>query len=289
MGKLKEKLIKEFQEKPFTIDEVVLVSKNYIPNGIHIRSSYFKVECLIIEVMDDTLRLKVKESIYKDESFLIKKNLVERDTLYVGVNPFPKDDWMRQIIMFNYDIGGIMTHLHLPFIGYENERCYNVNGVMVKNCNFNPYVFDKDGNKQFYQRDFTWTLNDEKLFIESIYQNIDCGKIVIRKRSWKWVKEQVNNGNTDVFFNDIVDGKQRINTLYRFMNDKFKDLHGNYYSDLSERAQRMFESSTCISTLIMNENTKDEDVIRTFLMVNFSGKPMSKKHLDFVKEINKKM
>ena len=103
------------------------------------------------------------------------------------------------------------------------------------------------------------------------------------------VEEQVNNGNTDVFFNDIVDGKQRINTLYRFMNDKFKDLHGNYYSDLSERAQRMFESSTCISTLIMNENTKDEDVIRTFLMVNFSGKPMSKKHLDFVKEINTKM
>ena len=53
--------------------------------------------------------------------------------------------------------------------------------------------------------------------------------------------------------------------------------------------EQLNNGNTDISTLIMNENTKDEDVIRTFLMVNFSGKPMSKKHLDFVKEINKKM
>ena len=33
----------------------------------------------------------------------------------------------------------------------------------------------------------------------------------------------------------------------------------------------------------------DEDVIETFLMVNFTGKVMSQEHIDYVKEISKQI
>lgn len=35
------------------------------------------------------------------------------------------------------------------------------------------------------------------------------------------------------------------------------------------------------------EKATDEDVIETFLMVNFTGKIMSQEHIDYVKEISK--
>jgi hypothetical protein len=37
------------------------------------------------------------------------------------------------------------------------------------------------------------------------------------------------------------------------------------------------------------ENATDEDVIATFLGVNFTGVPMSQEHIDYVKEIQKKL
>ena len=35
----------------------------------------------------------------------------------------------------------------------------------------------------------------------------------------------------------------------------------------------------------INEGATDEDVLRVFLNVNYSGKPMSREHLDYVKSL----
>lgn len=83
--------------------------------------------------------------------------------------------------------------------------------------------------------------------------------------------------------------KKDILALLDFVNDKFPDLHGNYYSDLSNKAQHKFLNSDVISYASLGESATDEDVIETFLMVNFTGKIMSQEHIDYVKEISKQI
>ena len=56
----------------------------------------------------------------------------------------------------------------------------------------------KDGNKEYYQRDFCWTIKDKQLLIDSIYNQINCGQILVRKRSWQHMKEEVENGLDEV-------------------------------------------------------------------------------------------
>lgn len=63
----------------------------------------------------------------------------------------------------------------------------------------------------------------------------------------------------------------------------------NNVSDLSEKAKREFENSRCLTYLRLTQNATDEEVIKTFLMVNFAGKPMSQEHLDYVQKINNKI
>jgi hypothetical protein len=122
-------------------------------------------------------------------------------------------------------------------------------------------------------------------------QNIklNCGKIVLRDRGYNYIISELNKGNKEVAFRDVVDGKQRIGALLDFVNDKFPDLHGNYYSDLSNKAQHKFLNSDVISYASLGESATDEDVIETFLMVNFTGKIMSQEHIDYVKEISKQI
>lgn len=63
----------------------------------------------------------------------------------------------------------------------------------------------------------------------------------------------------------------------------------NNVFDLSEKAKREFENSRCLTYLSLSQNATDEEVIKTFLMVNFAGKPMSQEHLDYVQKINDKI
>lgn len=155
-------------------------------------------------------------------------------------------------------------------------------------CNFNPYVV-KDDEKLYYQRDYCWTLKDKQLFIESIYQSINCGMILLRKRSFDYVENELKKGNSEVGFFDVVDGKQRLACLANFVNDKFQDLHGNYYSDLSNKAQHLFRSSRALTYAEMEEGTTDNEVIEAFLHVNYTGVVMSQEHIDYVKEISQKL
>ena len=92
-----------------------------------------------------------------------------------------------------------------------------------------------------------------------------------------------------VLVDDIVDGKQRLDAIRGFVTNEYPDLHGNYFSDLSEYARRKFEDFTSFCYAELDEDATDADVIRTFLNVNFTGVKMSKEHIDFVKEINNKL
>lgn len=192
----------------------------------------------------------------------------------VGENPFVSS--YSDIRSINFELQSILFQL------FKTDK-YDIEGTPVKTSNDNPYVF-VGGEKKYYQRPLVWSLEDKQLLVESIYNFVDCGKILVRNRGWKELELLQKQGH-ELAWKDIVDGKQRINAVKDFIDNKFPDLHGNYYVDLSDQAQRRFTSHQLFSYSELPENTKDEDVLRQFLKLNFAGVPQSKEHLEYIKSL----
>lgn len=116
---------------------------------------------------------------------------------------------------------------------------------------------------------------------------MDCGKIVVRKYDYSEL-EDIEDPNK-CYFVDIVDGKQRLSTLLEFVNNGFPDYNGYYFKDLSKIAQRRFGSSQAVGYAEFNGKVSDKDILNQFLLVNHTGKPQSKEHIDFVKSLYEKI
>lgn len=290
MAEKKEKMIKDFLAENLKVGDKVTVENGLLYK--YARDPHRKEIVKVKEIYDDG-RIKVSNTEDYRDDVIIEKNQYERNLYLVGANPFPNKSWRSELRTVNFDIScilglfGINCLRDTPCKHDKKEFVYK--GICIPEVNDNPYIIDKDGNKQYYQRDYCWTLEQEQLFIESIYQSINCGMLVVRKRSYEYIEKEIDKGNTEVAFFDIVDGKQRLHCLIRFLFDEFKDLHGNYYSDLSDKAKYLFCNSQMITYGELGENASDDDVIATFLGVNYTGVPMSQEHIDFVKEIQKKM
>ena len=125
--------------------------------------------------------------------------------------------------------------------------------------------------------------------IESIWNHIEIGKVVLRLRPFEWVAKRLKEGKIEhTAFADLVDGKQRINALVSYINCEFSDLSGIYWSDLSENAKRRFLGYRGISYVELEEKTTDKETIAAFLAINFTGVPMSEKHIKYVQSIKTK-
>lgn len=195
----------------------------------------------------------------------------------IGVNPFPETRDRVQNVTFTLE--SILFNLGIT---REKEEKYTTkSGITIKNLNWNPFVLNSQGEKVYYQRDFVWPVENNQLLLESIYQNIDCGKILIRKRSWEEVEKQ----GEEAAFNDIVDGKQRLNAMSKFIYNEYPDSNGNYYQDLSVEAQRRLLNHQLFSYSELPEDIPDNQVLEQFLKLNFCGVPQSKEHIEFVKSI----
>jgi len=192
----------------------------------------------------------------------------------IGENPFP-ERWDR-ISSISFTLESILFQLF-------KEDKYDIKGTPIKTSNDNPFVFIK-GEKKYYQRPLVWAIEDKQLLVESIYNNVDCGKILVRNRGWKELEELQKDGH-ELAWKDVVDGKQRLNAIKDFTENKFPDVNGNYFNDLSYQAQRRLTNHQLFSYSELPENTPDEEVLRQFLRLNFAGVPQSKEHIEFVKSL----
>lgn len=273
----KEESIKKFLAEPAKEGDFVFV------RGLGTQDkTKFVNSTKVLEANDDG-SIMIKEYSYSSP-IRVEKGDYYKNTRHIGADPFPKKPWNSALRMISYNLDSIFHVCGFKNIDkkytFETQNTYTVNEL-----NWNPFFVDKNGNEVVYQRDFCWTLEQKQLLIESIYNNIEIGKIVVRKRSYEWVKKRCLSGKT-AFFKDIVDGKQRLNAIFGFVNGEFKDLHGNNWEDLSEHAQQKFFDFMSVGYGEIGEDATDEDVKSVFLNVNFSGVRMSQEHIDFVKSIN---
>jgi hypothetical protein len=199
----------------------------------------------------------------------------------VGIYPFPKN--IDRIQSINFSLESVLFSLGLTG---DDRNEYFVEEIPVMRCSFNPFIYDELGKKIYYQRPLVWSVDDKRLLIDSIYNSVDCGKILVRNRSWAELNQMVKNGETEIAFKDVVDGKQRLNAVADFIKGEFSDSQGNFFSDLSKMAQRKFTDHQLFSYSELPENSSDKDVKNQFLKLNFAGVPQSKEHIEFVKNIN---
>ncbi len=267
MGIKKEKLIKKFLKTEVEVGQRVSIK------GLHYKED--KVESHIISSLNPP---SVEIYGYNEPVKFSLDQIVERSTRHIGVNPFPeKKETVRMISFSLYSI--------LNSIGWEKERTYEKTfGFKMPDLNWNPYII-KNGEKEYYQRDFVWKLKDKQLLLESIYNGVECGKIIIRRHSWDYLLEQSKKGNKEIAFKDVVDGKQRLNAILGFVKNEYPDGNGKFFEDFSEIAVNRFLDHQLFSYGEMPETSTDEDVVRTFLMINHTGKSQSKEHINFVKTL----
>lgn len=114
-----------------------------------------------------------------------------------------------------------------------------------------------------YQRDYCWSLEDKIALIDSIFNRVDIGKIVLANRDIlePW---------------EVIDGKQRLSSIKDFYEDKF-EYQGKKYSQLPKKDRTYFKDYKLPTGIL---DTSDKDVIiRQFIRLNTCGKSMNKEDI----------
>lgn len=124
-----------------------------------------------------------------------------------------------------------------------------------------------------YQRGYVWSDDDKEALLDSIFNNIDIGKFVL-------VRLEGEDYERNKMSYEILDGKQRLNTIVEFYENRLS-YKGVYYNDLSLEDRYYFKNHHISLAEI---DTCDKKTILThFLMLNQTGRSMDKEHLDKVK------
>lgn len=273
-SKKKERQIAEFLKSPLKKGDLIS----------HV-DEYGKTQsCRIVKVFSDRVTAVNTQYSHAREEVIQLNEIKHRYQRHVGANPFDPDRYKVRPVQFTLD--SILWALDVM----ENRANDTQFGdVKVMQCNWDPYVYLKDGTKHRYQRPLVWKLANKQALVSSIYNGVDCGKVLAREHDYSDLKKRAEEGETELAYFDIIDGKQRLHTVKEFILGGFKDVHGNYYADLSHEAQDHFLSHQLMSYGVLSDGATDEEVIKQFLKLNFSGIPQSKKHMQYVESLYKQL
>ncbi len=112
-----------------------------------------------------------------------------------------------------------------------------------------------------YQRPLVWPLSNKQLLIDTIFRGLDIPKFY-----WKEVDE-------DNF--EVIDGQQRIRTIWEFHDNKFKiakdadpidgeEIKDKYYKDLSPKMKKKFTMYQ-IDVVTVYDAQNDDEIREMFL------------------------
>lgn len=124
----------------------------------------------------------------------------------------------------------------------------------------------------YYQRESVWTLEDRQDLIESIFNHVDIGKFVLVRLPYK--------DNSPSY--EILDGKQRLETIISFFTDGFETKDGFKFSQLSKPDRDYLESYSISWAEFAPPNEKAK--LDQFIRLNTCGKVISQDHIEKVKK-----
>lgn len=124
----------------------------------------------------------------------------------------------------------IMDEILSEYFEKRNDKM-NITKVinLVSIAKFHEYdALNKINYNNSYTRKYTWKKEQQKLFIDSIINEYPIPGFIFKQK---------NNDNTDSISFDIIDGKQRLLTLKKFINNEFTISINNteyYFKDLNK-------------------------------------------------------
>lgn len=120
-----------------------------------------------------------------------------------------------------------------------------------------------------YQRDLVWSDLQKKELLDSIFADRNIGSFVVIEENFDY---------------ELLDGKQRLTTIFEFMLSRFS-YNGKYFHELSKEDRSMFRR-LMVNKVEMSPKRKltVADKVTLFLDINTTGTPVSKEHLDNIRE-----
>jgi hypothetical protein len=123
-----------------------------------------------------------------------------------------------------------------------------------------------------YQRGYVWKKNQKELFIDSMLLGYDIPKIYFH-----------DNPNGSIRY-DVVDGQQRLTTIFEFISNHFKlpsesdpingeEIANKFFNDLSDDLQLDFQNINLDIVVLNNAYTQD-DIEDMFLRYQ-NGEPLN--------------
>lgn len=156
----------------------------------------------------------------------------------------------------------------------DDDVDINFNNTSIDSLIHKYYHFGIDMNPS-YQRDYVWTDEDKEYLLESIFDNVDIGKfVVVHLDNSEW--------RTRGYSYEILDGKQRLQTLINFYENKLS-YKGKYYNDLSFKDRHAFRNH--MISVGQLEGYDEKTILKAFIKLNKCGKVMDKSQLDKVEKM----
>lgn len=180
--------------------------------------------------------------------------------IWSSVRPYVPETEDRRSIIKNDNIRIVCT-----------TRCISsfIDSIRANELDLNPS----------YQRDIVWNWAQKEALIRSIFHNINVGDFLINKR------ESCGGDGKPQKPYEVIDGKQRITAIAEYYYNMFP-AYGLYYNELTVAERRFFKQFTVQVAEVQEADTAR--VMEMFVMMNTSGEPMDKKHLEGVKEMIRK-
>lgn len=139
-------------------------------------------------------------------------------------------------------------------------------GMYIKWLQDGALDFDAD-----YQRDYVWGYDEQQAFLQGVVSGFPLGYVALaRAPDWS---------SRDGAYIEVVDGKQRLTTLWLFISNKISmELAGGpvIWQDLTRREQLAFAAPTL--TAVVLDDATPQDRLAYFIAVNFTGIPQSEEH-----------
>lgn len=156
---------------------------------------------------------------------------------------------------------------------------------------YERYAENKIEMNPQYQRDLVWTLNQKQEYITSLLKSRAEVKPVFTL--------EYENGGNGIY--EVVDGKQRLNAIFEFIEDKFSIPLKEVQKKGTEKELKFSELSAKDVSKILNFNVEQTVFIcfegkiplsfkiELFLEINEKGTRISTEHIKKVKRMIQKM
>jgi uncharacterized protein with ParB-like and HNH nuclease domain len=132
-----------------------------------------------------------------------------------------------------------------------------------------------------YQREYVWTASEQQALLDSVFAGVPMGGIAV----------VINDGSVGQYC-EVVDGKQRLTTLMKFMDGEFAYLTHDgqkvYFNEMSAQSKRMFKSVHLPQYVLKGKNSRkisEGEKLNYFFRINFGGVPQDNAHREKIMQM----